>query len=209
MTMSDERDQLLERLKSKEFREALVDADIANGILFQLKSMLKERGWTQEELAKRAGTAQPLISKYLSGYENFSLKTLRKLASGFDVSLTVRFEGFSDLVNRYLNLDHRDLAIQSFSDDSELQAAEHPWTASIYADRLQLLSHGQDLEPFAATAVSSVTAISPDAIATLSLPDPRATYATVAQIFAGAAEPSPIVRSTTPLRGDQAYALAA
>jgi transcriptional regulator with XRE-family HTH domain len=119
---SSERSQLLERLQSKEFRDALVEADIANGILFQLQAMLEERGWTQDELAERAGTAQPVVSKYMRGYENFSLKTLKKLASAFDVSLTVRFERFSDLVHRYLNLDSADLKIPSFNEDSALYA---------------------------------------------------------------------------------------
>lgn len=121
MTMSsNERRQLLEQLQNKEFRDALVEADISNGILFQLQAKLEERDWTQDKLGEKAGTSQPVISKYLKGYDNYSVKTLKRLASAFDVSLTVRFERFSDLVNRYLNLDDTALNIPSFSDDPDL-----------------------------------------------------------------------------------------
>lgn len=121
MTTSEERRRLLEHLESKEFRDALVEADIANGILFQLKAMSEDRGWKQEELAEKADTAQPVISKYLKGYENFSVKTLRKLASAFDVSLTIRFERFSDLAYRHLNVDWASLAIPDYSNDAALR----------------------------------------------------------------------------------------
>lgn len=121
MTTFDERHRLLEHLESKEFRDALVESDIANGILFQLNAMSADRGWTQEELAEEAGTAQPVISKYLKGYENFSVKTLRKLASAFDVSLTIRFERFSELANRHLNMDWAGLAIPDHANDAALR----------------------------------------------------------------------------------------
>jgi len=122
ITKSNERSQLLEQLENKEFRDALVEADITNGILFQLHAMLEERGWKQEDLAVRAGTSQPVISKYMQGYANYSVKTLKKLASALDVSLTVSFERFSDLANRNLTLEETDLKIPSFSEDAALYA---------------------------------------------------------------------------------------
>lgn len=131
---SDERSQLLEHLESKEFRDALVEADLANGILFQMQAMLEDRGWTQEQLAEKAGTAQPVISKYLKGYENFSIKTLRKLASAFDVSLTTRFERFSDLANRHLNVNWASLAIPDYDHDAALRAPVSGYSLAVAAD---------------------------------------------------------------------------
>ena len=122
MTTSEERRRLLENLECKEFRDALVEADLANGILFQIRAMLEDRGWTQEELAEKAGTSQPVISKYLKGYENFSIKTLLKLASAFDVSFTNRFERFSDLANRHLDVDRASLTIPDYPNDAALRA---------------------------------------------------------------------------------------
>ncbi len=122
MTTSEERRRLLEHLESKEFRDALVHADLANRILFQMKAMLEDRGWTQEKLAAKAGTAQPVISKYLKGYENFSINTLEKLASALDVSFTAGFEPFSDLAERHLNVDWASLAIPDYPNDAALRA---------------------------------------------------------------------------------------
>lgn len=96
--------------------------------------MLEDRGWTQEELAEKAGTAQPVISKYLKGYENFSLKTLEKLASAFDVSLTTRFERFSDLVNRHLNVGWASLAIPDYPNDAALRAPAFEYSLASVAD---------------------------------------------------------------------------
>lgn len=134
MTTSEERRRLLEHLESKEFRDALVEADLANGILFQVKAMLEDRGWTQEELAEKAGTAQPVISKYLKGYENFSVKTLRKLASAFDVSFTSRFERFSDLAKRHLNVDWASLAIPDYPNEAALRAPVSEYSLASAAD---------------------------------------------------------------------------
>lgn len=131
---SNERRQLLEQLQSKEFRDALVEADITNGILFQLQAMLEERGWNQDELADRASTSQPVVSKYMRGYENFSVKTLKRLASAFDVSLTVHFERFSELLNRNLSLDETYLKIPSFSEDDDIYRPVSEYTRVSAAD---------------------------------------------------------------------------
>ena len=92
------------------------------GSRFRLKAMLRECGWTQQALAERAGTAQPLISKYLNGYENYSLQTLKKLASGFDVGLIISFASFSEIVDRYMARSYTSIAIPSYADDKRLRA---------------------------------------------------------------------------------------
>ena len=88
----------------RRYRQSLKRADIANGISFQLSAMMRERGWNQLALAKESGIAQPTISKYLRGYEKYSVQTLNKLADTFDVSLAVRFEPYSELVNYHVDL---------------------------------------------------------------------------------------------------------
>ncbi|MFP4393784.1 MAG: helix-turn-helix domain-containing protein [Anaerolineales bacterium] len=49
-----------------------------------------QRGWTQEELARRMGTGQANISLLEHGLSNPTLETLRKLSDVFDVELTIR-----------------------------------------------------------------------------------------------------------------------
>lgn len=80
--------------------------------------MRTRREWTQTDLAERTGMAQTRISVLEDpNYENFSIMTLKRLASAFDVALIVRFVPFSELVNWVVSLSPQDLAVRSFEDD--------------------------------------------------------------------------------------------
>jgi len=61
--------------------------DLANKVL----ALRLDRGWSQAELARRAGTKQANISRIESAQANPTLKLLRKLADAFEVELAVYF----------------------------------------------------------------------------------------------------------------------
>lgn len=65
--------------------------------------------------------AQPRIA-VLEGadYENYSISTLKRLASAFDVALIVKFAPFSELIRFKENLSSHDLQIPGF--DKELDS---------------------------------------------------------------------------------------
>ena len=46
---------------------------------------LKAEGWTQKEIAEKAGTTQQVISKILNG-KNCTIETLIKISKAFNVS---------------------------------------------------------------------------------------------------------------------------
>lgn len=52
----------------------------------------RRRGWTQKELARRAGTTQPAIARLESGRAQPRMRTLRKLAEVLEARLVVRLE---------------------------------------------------------------------------------------------------------------------
>lgn len=58
----------------------------------QFKKILAERDITQQELAKKLGIAQSMISQWLTGTSNPNLNTLKKLSSVLDVQLNYFLE---------------------------------------------------------------------------------------------------------------------
>jgi transcriptional regulator with XRE-family HTH domain len=134
---TSKRRKLIERLQRKTYRDAVVESEINNGLAFQIRTMQTGRGWSQRELGERAGgIAQETISLLENpSYGGYTLKTLKRLASAFDVALIVRFAPFSELADRMLTLSPSDLAIESFEIDEGLDdlSGIHDYTASVWS----------------------------------------------------------------------------
>ena len=115
--------KIFAKLKDPEYRKAFVDSQISIAIPFQIRGLLKSRGWRQEDLAAKAGMRQPRISALLSpGEARPNIETLRRLAGAFDCGLQVRFVPFSELVNRSETFDPDNFNIPTF--DEEVQQWE-------------------------------------------------------------------------------------
>ena len=52
--MNKKREQLHKSLEDKEYREAFLDENIKEGITFQIRSMRRQREWTQKQLGENA-----------------------------------------------------------------------------------------------------------------------------------------------------------
>jgi transcriptional regulator with XRE-family HTH domain len=129
--MEQEREALKKRLKSKEHRDAFVSAYVDQTIPFQIRALRlsKQRNWTQEQLATEAGMKQERISALENpNYGQFSLKTLKQLASAFGVALIVRFASFGELAEWEINLSSESLEVPSFNQDPYFQEKEGPTT---------------------------------------------------------------------------------
>ena len=63
-----------------------------------LQRILDLKGISQSELARRAKTSQPYISKVFSGCTNFTLRTMIKLARAAGAVLHVRLTGSNEVV---------------------------------------------------------------------------------------------------------------
>lgn len=97
---SNSKKSLLERIKrSKATRDRLVENNLAEGIAFQIATTRDRRGWTQAELAQRAGIANNLPRLESPDYGKQTLSTLKKLASALDVALIVRLVPFSQYID--------------------------------------------------------------------------------------------------------------
>ncbi len=68
-------------------------------IATQIKVLREQRGWTQKQLAERAGMAQERISVLEDvNYAAWSIRTLRRLAKAFGLRLVIRFEKYDTVV---------------------------------------------------------------------------------------------------------------
>jgi transcriptional regulator with XRE-family HTH domain len=121
---NQDREAVRKRLESKEHREAFVSATVDQTIPFQIRALrlAKERNWTQEELAQRASMKQERISACENpNYGKFSLRTLKQLASAFDVALIVRFAPFSELTEWEVNMSPESLEVPSFDQENDFK----------------------------------------------------------------------------------------
>jgi transcriptional regulator with XRE-family HTH domain len=111
--------------KSKEYRDGFVDAEISVGLPFQIRALREQHGWSQKDLAEATAMLQPRIcAMEQAGYGNFTLNTLKKLASAFDVGLLVRFAPFGELVKWADNFSPDTFRVPSSKDDPILNLPE-------------------------------------------------------------------------------------
>lgn len=110
---------LWRKLRERAYRRHFVSASIKRGVPFQLRAMLKARGWSQGELAQRAELTQGAVSRALNpDYGNLSINTLVRLAAGFDVACVVTFVPFSDIARRVDELSEDQAgAVPAFTDE--------------------------------------------------------------------------------------------
>ena len=119
--------QLWGKFKAKKYRDAFVASHLSTNIASQIFVMREARGWKQQELAEETGMAQARISVMENpGYENFSLATLKRLASAFDVALVVRFVPFGELAQWITQISPSVLAPPQFTKDPLHQIMKNP-----------------------------------------------------------------------------------
>jgi transcriptional regulator with XRE-family HTH domain len=109
---------LLEKLTDPSYREAFISEEIDTGIPMQLRAMREKRGWNQKYIAEKMDTKQPRFSLMEKpGYGNFSLNTLKRLASIFNVGLIVSFVPFSEMIDFVEGFGPKRLEVPSFADE--------------------------------------------------------------------------------------------
>ncbi|MGB6837009.1 MAG: helix-turn-helix transcriptional regulator [Dehalococcoidia bacterium] len=112
-------------LEDEEYRREF-NLDIDTGLAFQIKMLREKNGWTQEQLAQRAGSKQETICQWENpNYGRYTLMSLKTLAVTFDVGLMVRFVPFSELVNWNTTLTPQRIAPPGFTEENEARRVAH------------------------------------------------------------------------------------
>jgi len=92
-------------LADKRFR-AWLQQRILQSLAFQVRALRKDRGWSQAELAERAGIGLLTVQQAENPeYLGTRIRTLAKIAAAFDVALIVRFASWSELLRAVQELD--------------------------------------------------------------------------------------------------------
>lgn len=87
------------------YRKAFVASELKRLIPFQIYALRKKRGWSQEELAKRSGLTQGVISRAEDpDYGNLTFNTVINITGGFDVAFVGKFVPFSELDDYFVGL---------------------------------------------------------------------------------------------------------
>ena len=108
------------RMSRKAYRDSFVVAHISNTVASQITRLRIANGWTQSQLAERAAMKQSRISALEDpNWTNVEVSTLQRIASAFDVALTVRFVAFSELAHRAATLSDRDLLVPKYAIETE------------------------------------------------------------------------------------------
>jgi ribosome-binding protein aMBF1 (putative translation factor) len=77
------------RSLSAEGQRAYREASLAIQVADQVRNLRLALGLSQEDLARRVGTTQPMIARLEAGGRPPSLRTLERLAEALDADLTV------------------------------------------------------------------------------------------------------------------------
>jgi len=110
-------------MRKKAYRDSYVAAHLSNTVAAQIAAMRESRGWTQAELANKSGMKQSRISSLEDpNYENFEAGTLRRIASAFDVGLSIKFVPYSEVVKFVSEISDDVLDVPSFENDALTQS---------------------------------------------------------------------------------------
>ena len=147
------------KLQSKKYRQAFVLQAFKRIVPFQISAMRKQRGWSQEELAREANVTQGVISRAEDpDYGSLTIKTICRIAAGFDVAFVGRFVPFSELDQWFTNLSADSGIVPSFEEENTA-LAESAGTGSQFQLLPRLLIVGSEHTPNEAAEVMTFRAL--------------------------------------------------
>jgi len=115
---------LWKKLTKKKYREAFVSSQLKRGIPFQIRTLRNQRGWSQADLAERAGITQGVISRTEDpDYGSLTFNTILRIAAGFDVAFIGRFVPFSELGKWFVDLSEESVRVPSFTEEKIVEVA--------------------------------------------------------------------------------------
>jgi transcriptional regulator with XRE-family HTH domain len=123
-------EQIWKSLQDDDFRKQFVDENVSVGLAFQIRALRDRQKLKQEDLAKKLGSKQSLVSSWENpNYGKYTLGTLKDMAEAFDVALLVKFVPFSTLVDWTVNMTSDSQAPPSFLEEERYHSAVSSYSA--------------------------------------------------------------------------------
>jgi transcriptional regulator with XRE-family HTH domain len=124
VNLKSNRSKVWGMLRDPDYRNAFVSSTVAARIAVRIYNLRKKAGWTQPQVAEKAGMKQARVSVLEQGdYENFTFSTLKKLAAAFNVAVLVDFVSFPDFLKWSESINSESVAPESFAESDRALAA--------------------------------------------------------------------------------------
>jgi transcriptional regulator with XRE-family HTH domain len=113
-----------EKLSDQEYRHSLAMAQFKRFVPFQIGAMRRQRDWSQQELAQRAGVTQGVISKAEDPDNgNLAANTILRIANGFDVVFVGQFMSYGEFNEWRKRLSEKRIVLGFDQENAELAQA--------------------------------------------------------------------------------------
>lgn len=110
-------ENFINEFQDKETRHIYLEDFQNSYIATQIKVLREQRGWTQAELAEKAGMKQERISVLEDvNYSSWTLSALRRLARAFDLRIKLAFEDFDSFLKEFTTFNRKELERKPFKD---------------------------------------------------------------------------------------------
>jgi len=120
--MSESARALAKQFEDEEFRRAYAEDFLNASLALQIAVTRRQRGWSQAELAERAGTTQSVISRMEDvNYGNWSVRKLKEVAAALGLALHISLEEFGTLLDNAIRFSEKALRRNGFADDPRIQ----------------------------------------------------------------------------------------
>jgi len=112
-------------LNEKEMRDAYLSAQTRTYLSYQIRTIRSQRGWSQEEFAKKLNTSQSAVSRMEDRqYGKQNLQTLVQVANVFDCGLLVQFVPYDEFILKTDDMSQEALGVPEFDSTALLPLAE-------------------------------------------------------------------------------------
>lgn len=128
---------LVSEFGDKEYAHAYMEEFSNMAIAAQIKALREQRNWTQKQLAQEADMKQERICALEDvNYDAWTIKTLRKLAKAFDLTLKVSFEKFSTSLVDISKIDRKTLQRASRKEDlAEFSSNDYGYGNAVWSTK--------------------------------------------------------------------------